>query len=606
MTPAGDGFSSRVLPELEEGLITAVSITDDGFWLASSRGELFRLNRDELSVETDLRERGGGIFYMQSDAAQNLWICQAPDEMPIVGVARYHPSEGLVTYGTEAGLDDRILVVKQGPKQRIYAAGIGPETYLYRYEAETDRFLNLSLPLPFAHSAAFEVHDLAIDAQGVVWLATTDGLLQYDLERIQRVDLGAYTNDEIRSLTVGQKNQLWIATATEGVLYYETDQRVFTRLNESSGLPSIIAAYRSMLQDANGRIWVGTAEGAVYSKAGDPMPELSPQPYWQNSIQDGRQLPTGEQIRITPNDQLQLNWMTTAFSIGPIAYRYHIQGAADSSWLDLQEKTRLELPVLNPGNYVLQVQGLQSGGYQWSKPLDLSIEVRKPWYERWWGLGLLLLGGVLLSTALFRSTIGALRLRLRVLNRQNTGLRAEKRIYQEQEHKLKKENVEQVRQLAELERQLRAFQQLSQVQLSGLRSTAILELIGTRLADLFRAELVELAWEEQGNIIRKTYWLTPETYLTKEQTLDAWSWSDQERGEVRVGGQEAGYPLVLIDPDQQGEIHFLSIALLSRAEQKFYLLLYRKTTEAFNLHDEQLLKLVGQYLEGQLDQLLKK
>jgi len=64
-------------------------------------------------------------------------------------------------YGAAAGLDNRILVIKESERGRLYAAGIGPETYLYRYEPAADAFINLSLPLPFAHSQGFEVHDLA-------------------------------------------------------------------------------------------------------------------------------------------------------------------------------------------------------------------------------------------------------------------------------------------------------------------------------------------------------------------------------------------------------------------------------------------------------------
>ncbi|MEL6968586.1 MAG: hypothetical protein AAFO02_00345 [Bacteroidota bacterium] len=606
MTPEGDGFSSEVLPELEEGLVTSIVVMGGVVWLGSSRGELISLYREELTLQADLQERGGGIFFMEPDAAQNLWLCQAPDETPIVGVARYHESEGVAVYGPEEGLDNRILVVRQGPKERIYAAGIGVDTYLYRYDPKADRFINLSLPLTFSHSPTFEVHDMTIDAKGVVWLATTDGLLQYDLERIQRVDLGDFTADEIRSVEAGGDNQLWVATATEGVLYYEMDTRKLTRLDGSSGLPSIISAYRAMLQDAAGRIWLGTAEGVVYSKVDNPVPEVSPQPYWQDFLLNGRSIANGSDIRITPHDQLQLNWNTTAFSARLMQYRCRLQGAADSSWVSLGEDIQLELPILNPDKYVFELQALQAGGYQWSESLTVPIQVRKPWYERWWGLGLLLLGGVLVSTALFRSTIGALRLRLRVLNRQNTNLQSEKRMYQEQERMLKQNAVRNERQFNDLEHRLRGLQQLSEKNLHGLSSLEILESLGADLANLFGADLVELAWQEETQMIRKAYWRGPATYLTKEQELEDWPWAEGGRGQVESGQQEVGYPLMVVNPDEDTELSYLKIHLLSIAQQAFNLLLYRQAGGAFGERDEQFLKIAGRYLEEQLDQTLEK
>ena len=42
---------------------------------------------------------------------------------------------------------------------------------------EKDVFVNLSLPLDFNVSPNFEVHDLAVDDKGVIWLASTNGLL---------------------------------------------------------------------------------------------------------------------------------------------------------------------------------------------------------------------------------------------------------------------------------------------------------------------------------------------------------------------------------------------------------------------------------------------
>jgi len=121
----------------------------------------------------DLADRGGGIFYMLGDHRGDLWLCQAPTDTPLKDVTRVQPDGTTQFYDADDGVENRILVLREGPRNALYAADIGPTTYLFRYQPDRDRFINLSRPLPFKYSQNFEVHDLAIDKQGLVWMATT-------------------------------------------------------------------------------------------------------------------------------------------------------------------------------------------------------------------------------------------------------------------------------------------------------------------------------------------------------------------------------------------------------------------------------------------------
>ena len=87
----------------------------------------------------------------------------------------------------------------------------------------TNRFENKSLPFPFKASKNFEVHDIAVDNRGIVWLATTDGLLKYDTERIQRIQLGVHTQNEIRSVVSIPDGSVWMATSTSGLVHLDSN-----------------------------------------------------------------------------------------------------------------------------------------------------------------------------------------------------------------------------------------------------------------------------------------------------------------------------------------------------------------------------------------------
>lgn len=407
---AADGaFFAKALPNLNRGLITALAHRKDQLFLGTTLGTLLSYQKGQLKKELSLEERGGGIFFMESGTDGSIWICQAPDENPIIGIARRLPNGQLKTYGAGSGLESRILVARESPRQRLYAAGIGPTSYLYRYLPEEDIFINLSLPLPFVHSDAFEVHDLAVDQRGIIWLATTDGLMRFDLERIQRVDLGPYTKTEIRALAAMENGQLWLSTSTEGLIYYEEGSQSYTFFNQDSGLPSTVGTYRCLSRSADGRIWVGTAEGTVYSRDLNPKPIPTQKPLMlrMSTLQE-QYNPDEEAPDLLPRDRLFLRWASPTFPAQRLSYRYRLKTLTDSSWVALDYDNTLRLSNLPPGTNNLELQGRKPGGYTWSAPLSVPLKVKPPWYKRWWAITLWIILGLLALYGLLSQVVGRL------------------------------------------------------------------------------------------------------------------------------------------------------------------------------------------------------
>jgi len=114
---------------------------------------------------------------MYPDSKGNLWFNQAPIDKPIIGVAQINNNGVIKYYDETKGFSSRVLALKESSRGEIYAVGIGERSYLYRFNTEEDRFVNLSPQLPFTAMLNFEAHDLTIDDRGIVWLAPTDVLL---------------------------------------------------------------------------------------------------------------------------------------------------------------------------------------------------------------------------------------------------------------------------------------------------------------------------------------------------------------------------------------------------------------------------------------------
>jgi PAS domain S-box-containing protein len=372
------------------GLTTGLAAHGDTTWMATSEG-LLRTRVGGRTVDVrNVSDRGGSIFYMMDDHEGNLWFCQAPEDAPLKGVTRIASDGEMTFYDADDGLEDRLLSLREGPRDTLYAVGIGPETYLYRYDRARDRFVNLSTPLAFAPSFNFEAHDLAVSADGTIWLATTDGLLRYRDGTVRRVDLGTFTETEIRSVEATRDGVVWLATAAEGLLRYQDGKWV--QFGEDRGLVSPVMFYRTLRVDAQGRLWAGTSEGVVYSPQSFPAPVSTPTPRLLGARRNDTRLDPNGPLALQSNDALSLRYTSLTFPQTRVQYQYRVLGTADSSWRPPSSEARLRLDRLPVGASGIAIRARKGSGHYWSPALRVPVRVQPVWYRTWWAYLLLTFG----------------------------------------------------------------------------------------------------------------------------------------------------------------------------------------------------------------------
>ena len=156
---------------------------------------------------------------------------------------------------------------------------IATDIGLNRFDRDTGQFTRF---LPNSHDPAAEVFTRAIveDIHGQMWVASFGGLLRFDREQ---GTFHAYFNDpaddqsvsanQIRTLLPDRNGGLWVGTDREGLNFFDTHSGKFRRYpfgSESSGSESSGstsgdgthgASIRSLLQTADGTLWVGTENG---------------------------------------------------------------------------------------------------------------------------------------------------------------------------------------------------------------------------------------------------------------------------------------------------------------------------------------------------------
>jgi ligand-binding sensor domain-containing protein len=406
ITPDETDFTAK--PVLDDLQVSCVANDASGsLWVTTTtpKVELLKYVNNTLVKRYDFSQRGESIFYLYPDSSGNLWFNQAPVNTPIKGTALITPDGTVKYYDETKGFSSRVLAIKESSRGEIYAVGIGERSYLYRFDKKRDRFMNISPKLPFKPVLNFEAHDLTIDNRGIVWLATTDGLLRYDGESAVLITNDILGQYEVRGVTHNPNNTIWVATATNGLVFL--NENTATALGEFEGLPAVISAYRCITTDYEDRLWAGTAEGLVYSQASaSELPySNSPKIRGLRINQSEIERNTDSLIDLEKGERLEIQLTNLSYPAQNVQYQYRLlqKEVADilleePLWKTITEGSTLPLHSIDTGDYFIEIRARQPGGYQWSVPLELELKVFTPWYKNSWvlyagvGLGVVLIG----------------------------------------------------------------------------------------------------------------------------------------------------------------------------------------------------------------------
>ena len=102
-----------------------------------------------------------------------------------------------------------------------------------------------------------EANAIVQTSEGFIWIGSYGGLIRYDGNTFERIDSVQTGISSVVSLFVDSKERLWAGTNDSGVGVQ--DRGEWTIFNKQNGLKSLLV--RSIVEDGNGLIYLGTAEG---------------------------------------------------------------------------------------------------------------------------------------------------------------------------------------------------------------------------------------------------------------------------------------------------------------------------------------------------------
>ncbi len=112
------------------------------------------------------------------------------------------------------------------------------------------------------------------DEVGRMWIASSQGLIHYNGEQFTTIRLDQRPSaNNVVGMAFGRDGFLWLGTEA-GVyrmnllVYHLSGKVVLEHFTRSDGLPSMETNANAIFSDAEGNIWVGTTDGAVYCPEG--------------------------------------------------------------------------------------------------------------------------------------------------------------------------------------------------------------------------------------------------------------------------------------------------------------------------------------------------
>jgi len=272
----------------------------------------------------------------------------------------------------------------------------------------------------------YEIYTVQLYKDNEVWLGTDRGLFRLNLKtkEIKEINSSKLLRNRINVILKDSKNKLWIGTQGSGLIKYgDTIEAHYKKEDGLSG--NSINAIKLI----NDTLWVGTNHGITSAALindsiqktritnitkghGLPANEIHDIAFLNNSVFAATNkgvgfFPrnihsyssplyitnfkiSGKDTVLLKNYQLQhdQNYIEISFvSINyqrnkPIEYYFLMEGI-DKNWRKTTD-LKIQYPSLEPGSYNLRIKAVNSFGKTNSDEAQISITIKKPYYQTYW------------------------------------------------------------------------------------------------------------------------------------------------------------------------------------------------------------------------------
>jgi signal transduction histidine kinase/ligand-binding sensor domain-containing protein/CheY-like chemotaxis protein len=241
----------------KDGLLanTVLSVYEDPFgnlWAGTTKG-LCRFEGERFSsYSNSLEPFADLITSIYGDLEGSLWIGTEGG-----GLARLREGP-FMSYTLKDGIpDNHTTSVFEDSKGRLW---VGTASGLAQYKEGSFSVYTIKDGLSGNY-----IRSIGEDLNGNLWVGTSEGLNKFNGKSFTQISSKKIGVFEPRVILSDKGNNVWVGTNNQGLLKLSSDGDLIS-YTVSDGLPSNVL--RSLCQDRNGDIWVGTWNGLSHFKDG--------------------------------------------------------------------------------------------------------------------------------------------------------------------------------------------------------------------------------------------------------------------------------------------------------------------------------------------------
>ncbi|OJJ17307.1 hypothetical protein BKI52_31905 [marine bacterium AO1-C] len=242
--------------------------------------------------------------------------------------------------------------------------------------SDNNKTIQFTDTLNTAHGLATnDVKMVAKDAQGVLWIATSNGLCKLENNKFTCFDNNeGLANNNCTSLLFDHLGRLWIGTS-KGLSCF--DGKTFTNYNHKTGLVS--SDIRCLFLDSKQRLWVGTSKGvSMMNLSTLPQKTAPPLIYIDGVDINGMIKPLPRsllELDYEASLRIRFNGLTYAYPEG-VCFQYRLnKGRWQSTSLNF-----VDFNALRSGVCTFEVRAKKTNS-EWSPPKKLTFRVMPPFWR---------------------------------------------------------------------------------------------------------------------------------------------------------------------------------------------------------------------------------
>jgi hypothetical protein len=264
---------------------------------------------------------------------------------------------------------------------------------------------------PFYYSDSIPQLQVRIDAiceDGIhnIWVATRgDGVFVIHGKKIfHLVDSDGLASNTCRTMIEDEQGDIWIGT-NRGISYVSSFDNAsgkanIRNFNITNGL--LTNEVRTMVMSGD-LLWIGTNEGLCWLKVANLMGiPVAPPIYISDVSSSGKHFSPEETPEFKAGDAAIRVYLEGLYYRDPdgIRFKYRLLGS-DTNWI-VTENHELAFSGLSPGSYTLEVYAVTSNGVSSKSPAHFNFIIYPPFWFTWW---FITIGGITLAYLGFMTAV---------------------------------------------------------------------------------------------------------------------------------------------------------------------------------------------------------